>query len=184
MQSGKLPLTFPVRVQDNPAFLNSRCDKGRMIYGEDIFVGYRYYEKIGLPVLFPFGHGLSYTEFSFTSLAVRSGSTHLHISLNIQNTGATEGAEVAQLYISRDSESVTRPVKELKGFKKVFLRPGETQRVDLEVPLKYATSFWDESKNAWNSEEGTYHIMVGNSSQGERLTGSFVLDKTSFWRGL
>jgi beta-glucosidase len=155
-----------------------------MIYGEDIFVGYRYYEKISLPVLFPFGHGLSYTKFSLSSLTVQSSVDYVSISVNVENTGFVEGAEVVQVYVARDSTSVTRPVKELKGWTKVFLKPGEIQCANVKVPLKYATSFWDESKYSWCSEEGGYQILVGNSSEGELLTESFHIDSNSWWKGL
>jgi beta-glucosidase len=155
-----------------------------MIYGEDIFVGYRYYEKISLPVLFPFGHGLSYTNFNLSSLKIRIEDSDLHVSLAIKNVGSVDGGEVAQVYVSRDSTSVTRAVKELKGWEKVFLKAGETKLVDLKIPLKYATSFWDESKSSWSSEEGTYRVLVGNSSQGKFMTESFLVEKTSWWKGL
>lgn len=155
-----------------------------MIYGEDVFVGYRYYEKIKLPVMFPFGHGLSYTKFAFSSLVVRCEGASLFVSLQVKNIGLVEGAEVAQLYVSRDSSSVTRAVKELKGWNKVFLGGGQMKNLEIKVPLKYATSFWDESKNSWSSEKGLYHVLVGSSSKGDFLTDTFTVEKTSNWKGL
>ncbi|KAH8658180.1 putative beta-glucosidase I [Xylariales sp. PMI_506] len=182
--SGKLPMSFPVRLQDNPAFLNSRCEGGRMIYGEDIFVGYRYYEKVALPALFPFGHGLSYTSFALTTMVVQVTEEDMHVSLTISNTGSVNGAEVIQVYISGASTSVSRPVKELKGWTKIYLRAGETQQASVKIPLKYGVSFWDENKSSWCAEQGNYEIMAGTSSQGEFLSGSFALQKTTWWKGI
>ncbi|KAF5250101.1 hypothetical protein FANTH_4654 [Fusarium anthophilum] len=119
--SGKLPLSFPRRIQDTPTFLNFGSERGRVIYGEDIYVGYRYYEKVDRDVLYPFGHGLSYTTFTYDKLNVTSS----HVSFDITNSGSVPGAEVSQLYIAADeaTSSIQRPKKELKGFKKTYLQP-------------------------------------------------------------
>jgi len=119
--SGKLALSFPVRVQDNPANLNYRSERGRTLYGEDIYIGYRYYEAVGKEVMFPFGHGLSYTSFEFSKLAVKNDGKHATVCVTVQNTGKIAGAQVIQIYISQRTPSIRRPNKELKGFQKLFL---------------------------------------------------------------
>ncbi|PVH85797.1 hypothetical protein DL98DRAFT_557627 [Cadophora sp. DSE1049] len=151
--SGKLPLTFPKRVEDNPAFLNYRSEGGRTLYGEGVYVGYRYYEISAVEVLFPFGFGLSYTSFAFTDLKVEAGDEELRVSLGVQNIGDVAGAEVVQLYISPQSPSIMRPKKELHGFTKVFLEPGASKDVEILARKKDATSFWDESRSMWKSEQ-------------------------------
>jgi len=183
--SAKLPLSFPKRIQDNPAFLNYKTERGRTLYGEDVYVGYRWYEKLDLPVLFPFGYGLSYTTFSLSDLSISSASSILNISLKVTNTGPLAGAEVVQVYVSQKNPSIKRPVKELKGFTKVFLEKVESKTVNLEVELKYAASFWDEIRDAWVMEKDTYEIIVGTSSADNgALKGSFEVEKTSWWNGL
>ncbi|KAL6787336.1 putative beta-glucosidase I [Trichoderma sp. SZMC 28012] len=182
---GKLPLTFPKRLQDCPAFLHSRCNSGRMIYCDDIFVGYRHYDAIDLAVQFPFGHGLSYTTFSMTGLQVQVKESKILIRLKLTNTGPIYGPEVVQVYISQRSPSVSRPPKELKAFSKHHLRVGESADVRINTSLKYATSFWNENMNAWTSEAGFYDVFVGNSSQSAKfLQASFELTTTSSWNGL
>jgi beta-glucosidase len=178
-------MTFPKRIQDCPAYLHHKSNKGRIIYGEDIFVGYRYYETIDLPVQFPFGHGLSYTSFGQTGLQVHVSGPTLSVQLRLENIGGREGSEVVQVYISQRYSSVLRPQKELKGFAKYFLKPKEVTNVKIDIPVKYATSFWDESVNGWTSEAGIYDVSVGNSSQSDDfLQGKFQTSKTYSWNGL
>ncbi|KAI3579888.1 glycosyl hydrolase family 3 N terminal domain-containing protein [Fusarium oxysporum f. sp. albedinis] len=150
--SGKLPLSFPRRLQDTPTFLNFGSERGRVIYGEDIYVGYRYYEKVDRDVLYPFGHGLSYTTITYDKLNLASS----HVSFEITNSGSVPGAEVSQLYIAADeaTSSIQRPKKELKGFKKTYLQPGETRRVEISLD-RFTTSFWDEELHCWSSERGS-----------------------------
>ncbi|THZ69837.1 hypothetical protein D6C85_06400 [Aureobasidium pullulans] len=183
---GKTSLSFPIKNEDNPAFLNYRSEAGRVLYGEDVYVGYRYYDTLGRPVAFPFGHGLSYTSFSFASLQIQTSSDDLTAKVTIKNTGKVAGAQVAQLYISPLSPSIRRPTKELKAFDKVFLQPGEEKVVELKASLKYATSFWDESRNAWVSEKGKYKVIVSDSSAiGEgAVEETFEVEKTKWWNGL
>jgi beta-glucosidase len=127
--SGKLSLSWPIRVEDNPAFLNYRSERGEVVYGEGSYVGYRFYEKTKKDVLFPFGHGLSYTTFSMSNTSVESPSSDfITVSVDVKNTGSVDGAEVVQVYISQRKPSVQRPPKELKGFKKVQLKKGESQK--------------------------------------------------------
>ncbi|KAH8796458.1 glycoside hydrolase superfamily [Hyaloscypha finlandica] len=183
--SAKLPLSFPKRLQDNPAFLNYRTERGRALYGEDVYVGYRWYEMLDLPVLFPFGHGLSYTTFSFSDLKVDKTDKDLKVTVKVSNTGSLAGAEVVQVYIRQKNPSIRRPKKELKGFKKVFLEKGESKLVEVKIETKYATSFWDEIREAWISEKDTYEVVVGGSSEEvTAVRGSFEVEKTVWWNGL
>ncbi|KAH6720884.1 glycoside hydrolase superfamily [Leptodontidium sp. MPI-SDFR-AT-0119] len=178
--SGKLPLSFPKKLSDNPAFLNFGSQRGRVIYGEDVYVGYRYYEKLEMEVLFPFGHGLSYTTFAYTSLQ----STVHSIILTVTNTGPLPGSDIVQLYVSPDSScSIPRPVKELKGFTKVYLEAGESKQVDIQLD-RFAFSFWDEILRAWVEEKGIYTLSVGRSSADILLEGSVKIEETRVWRGL
>ncbi|KAL2825775.1 putative beta-glucosidase K [Aspergillus cavernicola] len=178
--SGKLPMSFPNAIEDTPSFLNFESQRGRVIYGEDIYVGYRYYEKLKKSLAFPFGHGLSFTTFNYSNLHV----TRQSATFRIRNSGSTDGATVAQLYVSPSpSNSISRPVKELKGFIKVFLRRGEEK--DVSIPIdRLATSFWDEVIGAWVSEQGTYGVLVGESSVNICLKGLLDVGETMTWSGL
>lgn len=182
--SGKLPLSFPIRVEDNPAYLQYKSERGRVLYGEDVYVGYRWYEATKRNVLWPFGHGLSYTSFSFSDLAIKSTPNSLTISAKISNTGSSNGAEVVQVYIAQKSPSLRRPVKELKGFKKVVIAAGASEVVEIVIERKYATSFWDEERSQWVEEKGTYDVLVGPSSAVTPLEGSFEVEETRWWLGL
>ncbi|KAK0726967.1 beta-glucosidase [Lasiosphaeria miniovina] len=199
--SAKLSLSFPIRVQDNPAYLNFRAEGGRTLYGEDIYVGYRFYDQAHRPVLFPFGHGLSYTTFEFSDLTVterpREG-TDLVIEVNVKNTGSVEGAEVVEVYIlppdmksqpvaTVDTVVVCRPKKELKGFTKVLLGPGDETRACVVVPTKYATSYWDEVRAKWCSDCGKYTVVASSSSAftpENSIQKTFDLKGTFWWKGL
>ncbi len=182
--SAKLPLSFPVRNEDNPAFLNYRSERGRVFYGEDVYVGYRYYEKTKRDVAFAFGHGLSYTEFEMSGLSVSEKSEDLVISVDVKNKGKVEGAQVVQIYVAQQNPSIMRPVKELKGFTKVLLKAGEKTKAEIKVSKKYATSFWDEMRDAWIMEKDTYKILVGDSSANTSLTATFDVKETKWWNGL
>ncbi|PWY79113.1 beta-glucosidase J [Aspergillus heteromorphus CBS 117.55] len=189
--SAKLPLSFPVRLQDNPSYLNFRSERGRVLYGEDVYVGYRYYEKLARPPLFPFGHGLSYTSFSRSDLslstvpelATLADGEPITASLTVTNTGSLPGAETVQLWVMPPVTGVNRPVRELKGFTKVFLDPGEAKRVQVVVEKKLATSWWDERRGKWASEKGEYQVLVTGTGEGELREG-FTVEKTRFWVGL
>ena len=191
--SGKLPLSFPHRNEDNPAFLNYVSERGRTLYGEDIYIGYRFYEKTKKPVAFPFGHGLSYTTFTYKGLAIaemqspndkNTLNNNLIISLSVFNTGSIDGAAVVQVYLSQRNPSINRPVKELKGFAKAFVKAGQMQHVNVTISKKYAASFWDEERESWVMEEGKYDVLVGGSSQEIALEGSFEVKGTRWWTGL
>ncbi|KAF5026959.1 hypothetical protein F66182_989 [Fusarium sp. NRRL 66182] len=188
--SGKLPVSWPKRIEDNPAFLSFRSEAGRCLYSEDIYVGYRFYEKTKKEVQWPFGFGLSYSSFDLQWLDVQLDSyninSHITITASIRNTSpSTSGYEVIQAYISRASKSVfSRPPKELKGFTKVFIPSGETKEASIRIPLKYATSIWDERNDSWLMESGAYTVFVGNSSDFTPISAGFRLPLTQRWRGL
>lgn len=185
--SGKLSLTFPVRVEDNPAFLNYRSEAGRVLYGEDVYIGYKYYEMLKREVAFPFGHGLSYTTFALSDLEVDASTETLTTKVKVSNTGDRDGAQVVQVYVSQDAPAIQRPKKEMKGFKKVFLKKGQSEVVEIEIPLKYACSYFDEKRNMWILEQGGYKATVADSSDVSKgaLEKAFeVKEKTSWWSGI
>ena len=176
--SGKLPVSFPVRLEDSPAFINASYPGCREVnYGEGIFVGYRYYDKKDMGVLFPFGHGLSYTTFSYGRLKlprrVRAGA-EVKVSLEVTNTGQAAGKEVVQLYVSDLKSSLPRPPKELKGYSKVELKPGETKIVEF-VLNERSLAFYDPHKHAWVAEPGEFEVLVGSSSRDIRQKAKFTL---------
>jgi beta-glucosidase len=174
--SGKLPVTFPRRLCDNPAFLNFPGESGKVIYGERIFVGYRYYDKKEIPPLFPFGHGLSYTSFVYTNLvldaAEYTAQDQIVVSVEVQNAGSRSGKEIVQLYIRDIDPRLQRPEKELKDFHKVYLEPGETKRVIFSLDQR-ALAFYDPMQAGWVVEKGAYEVLIGSSSQDIRLTQQF-----------
>ena len=175
--SGKLPETFPRRIEDNPAFINYPGENGRVLYGEGIFVGYRYYDAKKIEPLFPFGHGLSYTTFEYGRLTVPAEvavGDDLTVSIDITNTGEREGKEVVQLYIHDIESSLVRPHKELKGFAKVSLEPGETRTVSFTLGQR-DLSFYDPDRQEWVAEPGEFEVLVGSSSRDIRATGFFAL---------
>jgi len=168
--SGKLPFTFSASLQDSPAFsLNTYPGKGLTAdYKEGVLVGYRWYDTKNIAPQFPFGYGLSYTDFSLNKfLTDKSGykkDETIRARFKITNTGNSYGAEVVQLYVSDPVCSVLRPEKELKAFKKIFLKPGETRKVEMQVKVT-DLAFYDEMKKAWNTEAGEYILELGNSSR-------------------
>jgi beta-glucosidase len=176
--SGKLPTTFPVRLQDNPAYINYPGENGKVRYGEGIFVGYRYYDKKEIAPLFPFGHGLSYTSFKHSNLRLSPKSITpnelLKVRVDVTNTGKVAGKEVIQLYVRDVKSTVTRPDKELKAFAKVELAPKQTRTVTFTLDRE---AFWyfDVTKNAWATEPGDFEILVGSSSRDIRLKETFML---------
>ncbi|GAM33412.1 hypothetical protein EIK77_003972 [Talaromyces pinophilus] len=187
--SAKLPLTIPKRVNDNPAFFNFYSEAGRTLYGEDIYVGYRWYDKVGIEPLFPFGHGLSYTNFKLGGLRVEDHGREKIYKVQVTNDGQRAGAEVVQAYISSPEvfetcSQIQRALKELKGFKKVSLEAQQTQEVAIPIDTTRATSFWDESRQKWCSEKGKYKILVGQSSQGPFLEAEIEISETLWWTGL
>jgi beta-glucosidase len=178
---GKLAETFPQRLMDTPAYINYPGENGAVRYGEGIFMGYRYYDAKEVPTLFPFGYGLSYTTFDYQNPKVSSQSFRdvdgLTVSVAVTNTGKMAGKEVVQVYV-RDHESrLVRPPKELKGFAKVELQPGETKTVS--VPLDFrAFAYYDPAYRQWITEDGEYDILIGASSIDIRCTKTVTLHST------
>jgi beta-glucosidase len=182
--SGKLPCTFPKRLEDSPAHaLNAYPGANGVVrYEEGLLVGYRWFDTKNVEPLFPFGHGLSYTRFEYSGLKLVEGKDAkgpaLTVEFEVTNTGAREGAEAAQVYVQDVQSGLPRPVKELKGFRKVALKPGEKQTVS--VPLdRSAFAFYDPEKSGWVAEKGDFTILVGSSSRDIRLKGQFTLAQSS-----
>ena len=164
--SGKLPVTFPKKLMDSPAFANGDYPPKNDVlkYDEGVMVGYRYFDTKKVEPLFPFGHGLSYTSFEVSNLQVHPSGEDVQVEVDVKNTGARAGAEVAQVYVGEPDAKVDRPEKELKGFQKVFLNPGQTKRVSVLLN-KRAFEYWSDSANAWTFDGGRYLILVGTSSR-------------------
>ena len=179
--SGKLAETFPKRLEDTPAYLNFPGEAGESIYGERIFVGYRYYDTMQIEPLFPFGHGLSYTTFNYGDMTVSqahiSDSDTLTVSATISNTGKMAGKEVVQLYVSDPQSSLQRPLKELKGFNKISLEPGESKQVNFSLAAR-DFSFYDPRQSRWIAESGEFEIGIGASSADIRLNQTIRLSST------
>lgn len=177
--SGKLPFTFPVKLEDSPAHFNGKAypTDGVNEYEEGIYVGYRWFDAKGIKPLFAFGHGLSYTTFEYGEAALgkvshRNGGK-IEISVPVANSGSVAGAEVVQLYVSDPVCSVDRPVKELKAFSKVFLEPGETKTVKFFL-TEDALKFFDEASHSWKAEEGEFEALVGSASDDIRTSVRFT----------
>ncbi|KAI0262966.1 glycoside hydrolase family 3 protein [Gloeopeniophorella convolvens] len=187
--SGRLPLTFPVRIEDVPAYPNLYSEHGQIHYREDLFVGYKHYQVRDIHPLFPFGHGLSYTSFEFSDLVVSDPSTNdesftVDVSVTVKNTGGLVGSEVVQLYVSYPDVGVTTPALQLRGFAKARdLRPGEARTVNIKLD-RYAVSFWDTQKRAWAVRKGAYGVFVGHSSNDLPLEGKIDVAKTFRWVGV
>lgn len=177
---GKLSVTFPKLLSDNPSYLNFGSFNGEVLYGEDVFVGYRYYEKLSREVLFPFGYGLSYTTFEFKDLEIKTEETNLNLTVLVSNTGDYDGQEVVQVYIEQTNPNIIRPVKELRDFQKVAVKAGETKKVEISISIIEATRYWDNSKRKWISEKDEYKVKLGNSSDNILVEGSFKTEKTKW----
>jgi beta-glucosidase len=184
--SGRLPVTFERRLEDNPVSNSYYPVAGtnKVNYKEGVFVGYRGYEKNGTTPQFPFGYGLSYTAFSYGNLSVQQGVTKggsreswwAEVSFDVSNTGKRAGSEVAQVYVGDAHAQVPRPAKELKGFAKVELKPGETKRVKVMLNQR-ALSYYDVNAKQWRAEPGDFHVLVGPSSAQIELRGKLTLSK-------
>jgi beta-glucosidase len=173
--SGKLPLSFPKRLQDNSAFLCSHADHDRVLYADDIYVGYRYYDAVDREVLFPFGHGLSYTEFEISDAKAVVDGGNLSVHCLVTNVGSRDGTETVQVYVSHQLPGIRCPPKQLRGFTKVRVRRDERQHVTLCLDLWHATAFWNEDSGRWVREKGDYTIMIGNSSRGSFTRTEFTV---------
>jgi len=174
--SGKLTVTFPKELSDSPAHASKRTYPGndKVFYDEGIFVGYRHFDARNIAPLFPFGYGLSYTTFAYENLTIDRekirGDDVLKVSVDITNTGKINGKEVVQLYIQDVQSSVERPLKELKGFKKINLNSGQMKTIVFELN-KHDLSFYHPIENSWVVEKGTFKILIGSSSRDIRLEG-------------
>ncbi len=180
--SGKLAETFPVKVNDNPSFLNFPGQRDKVEYREGLFVGYRYYDKTRKEPLFPFGYGLSYTSFEYTSLQLdkklMDDSEELKVSVTVKNTGKLAGKEIVQLYVRDIDSSVIRPEKELKGFEKVELLPGEDKVVFFKLD-KRAFAYYNTEIGDWAVEGGSFEIQIGKSSRDIVLTELITVKATN-----
>lgn len=214
--SGKLAETWPLKLEDNPSYLNFPGEDGIVKYQEGIFIGYRYYDKKKMDVLFPFGHGLSYTEFVYSDLKIKKAgirsdfscvSTEMKnrgsenpgevknlrertavsdkitdqdsiiVTCKVKNTGCCAGKEVAQLYISQPESEVIRPVRELKGFQKISLKPGEEKAVTFVLDGR-AFAYYEEKIHDWYVQSGNFVIEIGSSSRDIRLKESIEIEGT------
>jgi beta-glucosidase len=175
--SGRLPATFERRAEDNPSapyYLREKdMQAGRAEYGEGIFVGYRGYDRNGTSPAFCFGHGLSYTTFSYTGLRITANGAGrpVTVSFTLSNTGTRAGIEVAQVYVGQRTTTVPRPVRELKGFARVALESGEARMVTVTL-ARDAFAYWHPERKDWVVDPGTFDITVGASSRDIRLRGT------------
>lgn len=175
--SGKLPVTFPRSLADSPAHASQRQypGDGQLVhYDEGVFIGYRHFDHAGLDVLFPFGHGLSYTSFGYEDLKMPTAwhrGKELEVSVTIKNCGPVAGAEVVQLYVSPPANDVVRPPRELKDFRKIYLEAGESRTIEFSLTNR-ALAYWREATDDWHVDDGTYQLCLGSSSRDIRLSGT------------
>jgi beta-glucosidase len=179
--SGRLAETFPVRLVDTPAHINYPGGNGEVRYGEGIFIGYRYYDTREIPVLFPFGFGMSYTTFSYGNSKVSSTTFKdvdgLTVSVDVTNTGKVAGKEVVQVYVHDHKSGLIRPPKELKGFAKIELQPGETKKVTLVLDFR-SFAYFHPAYKQWITEDGEFDILIGASVNDIRSTQTVTLQST------
>jgi beta-glucosidase len=179
--SGKLPMTMLKRWEDSPAFGRYPGDGKTVSYDEGILVGYRWFDEKKIEPEFPFGHGLSYTNFKYSNMRLIEGTGRgkpvLTVRFDVQNTGTLDASEAAQVYVQDIESTVSRPVQELKGFEKVFLKAGETRTLDIQMGID-AFSFYDPVQKAWLAEKGRFKILAGSSSRDIRLSGTFSLRRS------
>jgi beta-glucosidase len=184
--SGKLAETFPLRIEDTPSYENFPGDGKNVYYHESIFVGYRYYDYRKINVLFPFGHGLSYTTFQYSNMKIEkpsidfvTGSETLTITADITNAGKVAGKEVVQLYIEDKTNAAIRPLRELKGFEKLSLAPGETKRAVFTLD-KRSFTWYHPGLNDWYCASGAYAVVIGASSRDIRLSAEIQVTSTVY----
>ncbi|MGY8922587.1 MAG: glycoside hydrolase family 3 C-terminal domain-containing protein, partial [Flavobacteriales bacterium] len=196
--SGKIPMTFPINVNDHAShknfpldgkaidvmdiFINRDIPDSKKIANEDytnyeegIYVGYRHFDKDKLEVSYPFGYGLSYTAFNYSAITTEIDRTNLIINLSVNNIGHLAGKEVVQVYVSKNESEIDRPIKELKGFLKTSsIKPNRSEVISIKIPLKNLT-YWDETNSKWVLEKGTYTLHIGNSSRDIKISQNIVL---------
>jgi beta-glucosidase len=185
--SGKLSLSWPKHLSDNPSYRHFPGENGKVFYAEDLYVGYKHYD-VAVPALFPFGFGLSYTSFKLGDFKLSSKSIarsqNITISLKVTNAGSSEGRESVQLYISQVNPRLQRPLKELKGFAKTKnLKPTESEELSITIDEE-SLSYYDDSIPAWVAEEGEYIVKIGASSVEIVFEEKIIKDKTTTWVGL
>jgi len=180
--SGKLAESFPVKLNDTPSYINFPGDNKKVEYREGIFVGYRHYDKVDIEPLFPFGYGMSYTTFKYSDLQLDKSEINdtqvLQVKVKIKNTGNRSGKEAVQLYVKDNETSVIRPIKELKGFDKVSLEPGEECEIDFTLD-KRAFAFYDVEIADWRVESGEFDIQIGKSSRDIQLSKTLYVSSTT-----
>ncbi|WP_049578461.1 glycoside hydrolase family 3 C-terminal domain-containing protein [Nocardiopsis sp. SBT366] len=182
--SGRLTETIPVRLSDHATYLNFPGEHGVVRHGEGVFVGYRHFDTLGVPVAYPFGHGLTYTTFAYSELeVVPDGGGAWTVSFTVTNTGERSGQEVAQLYTGVEQDHPTRPRHELRGFAKVALEPGGSIRVALPLTAR-DLSVWDPGAQRWSLAAGTYTVAVGASSRDLPLSGEITTQGDRYVRPL
>jgi beta-glucosidase len=177
--SGHLPISWEEKITDNPSFAHYYPDAGtnKIVYREGIFMGYRGYEHNHVEPQYPFGFGLSYTTFSFGKLKTApAGDGHFTVTFDVTNTGKRSGATVAQLYVGESSPQIERPIKELKGFERVLLQPGETKHVTFELDSR-SFSYFDVKASAWRADAGIYTLELGDSSKNIQQKTTIQLPK-------
>ncbi|HEY0068271.1 MAG TPA: glycoside hydrolase family 3 C-terminal domain-containing protein [Flavisolibacter sp.] len=174
--SGKLPMTFPKKLEDVGAHALGQYpgDSVNVYYYDDIYVGYRYFDTWKVEPQFAFGHGLSYTSFAYSNLKVQPAGKKATVSFTIKNTGSREGAEVAQVYIRQEKSTLPRPDKELKAFRKISLKPGEQRTITLTLN-EDAFQYYSDVQNKWVLEPGNFEVLIGSSSRDIRLNGKVKL---------
>ena len=176
--SGKLPMTFPKKLEDHPSQKLGQYpgDTSALMvhYFDDIYVGYRYYDTYKTEPQFAFGHGLSYTSFDYSNLKLTANGNNVTVSFSVKNSGKVAGAEIAQVYVHQEISALPRPEKELKGFDKVFLQPGETKTVTVNLN-ESSFQYFNDIINSWVMEKGTFDILVGGSSRKIALTEKIKL---------
>ena len=181
--SGKLTETIPHRIEDTPAFGNFPGEAGVVRYGEGVLVGYRWYDTRAMDVAYPFGHGLSYTTFAYSSVHASidgTDGTDVSVTVTVTNTGPVAGAEVVQVYVRDPEASVLRPTRELKAFAKVFLEPGQSQEVSFALVAR-DLSYWHPGLHRWVVEGGEFVVEVGASSRDLRGSVSLTVDGEPLW---
>lgn len=188
--SGKLPLTFPKRLEDNPSFYNHPGGNDRVLYGEGIFVGYRHYDMIKSEPLFPFGFGLSYTTWSYSSLQIslstmqidEDGNGSLEATVDVTNTGDRPGKEIVQFYVHQVTKpGLVRPPRELKGFAKVSANPGETVTAKAMLD-RVSVSYWDDGPHRWTVDpDATFVVIAAKDSRDVGLSTTFRTGRGYKW---
>nr|WP_315232952.1 glycoside hydrolase family 3 C-terminal domain-containing protein [uncultured Albidiferax sp.] len=180
--SGKLPVSFPYSWEDTPVYGNYPGDRNRTTtYSEGIYVGYRYYDKRNVRPLFPFGFGLSYSKFEYSKIKIENvkdatGNPDFHVNVTIRNTGKRAGAEIVQLYVHDDHAKVERPIRELKGFQRLALNPGEAKQVNFTL-TRQDLSYYSPQASAWVADPGMFQVQIGASSRDIRLRSDLLLEK-------